>query len=145
VNDYLQKLGDTRVFGNSYSEKQSKINSQEPVVGGIAVWQPTGKMAQPEYGHVGIVSAVNGDQVTITDWNWNGDNKQSTHTVPLSSIQANGGGFYVPKTQPTSQYTDQNINDLSYLAELQEKNPTQAAKDMKELGYTARDLANYKA
>lgn len=106
MNDYLQKLGDTRVFGNSYSEKQSKINSQEPVVGGIAVWQPTGKMAQPEYGHVGIVSAVNGDQVTITDWNWNGDNKQSTHTVPLSSIQANGGGFYVPKTQSAPSQQD---------------------------------------
>ncbi len=43
------------------------------------------------------------------------------------------------------EYTDQNINDLAYLVELQEKNPTQAAKDMKELGYSARDLANYKA
>ena len=31
------------------------------------------------------------------------------------------------------------------MVELQEKNPTQAAKDMKELGYNARDLANYKA
>ena len=45
----------------------------------------------------------------------------------------------------TGQYTDQNINDLAYLTELQEKNPTQAAKDMKELGYNARDLANYKS
>jgi hypothetical protein len=45
----------------------------------------------------------------------------------------------------STQYTDQNINDLAYLVELQEKNPTQAAKDMKELGYNARDLANYKA
>ena len=44
-----------------------------------------------------------------------------------------------------TQYTDQNINDLAYLTDLQEKNPTQASKDMKELGYTARDIANYKA
>lgn len=52
-----------------------------------------------------------------------------------------------PTTTPTNanQYTDQNVNDLAYLTELQEKNPTQAAKDMKELWYTARDLANYKA
>lgn len=53
-----------------------------------------------------------------------------------------GGGT---GTQATGEYTDQNINDLAYLVELQEKNPTQAAKDMKELGYNARDLANYKA
>lgn len=49
------------------------------------------------------------------------------------------------KAGATGEYSDQNINDLAYLTELQEKNPTQAAKDMKELGYTARDLANYKA
>ena len=48
-------------------------------------------------------------------------------------------------SQPTSQYNDQNIADLAYLVELQEKNPTQASKDMKELWYTARDIANYKA
>lgn len=45
---------------------------------------------------------------------------------------------------PVSQYTDQNVSDLAYLVELQEKNPTQASKEMKELGYTSRDLANYK-
>ena len=45
---------------------------------------------------------------------------------------------------PVSQYTDQNVSDLAYLVELQEKNPTQASKEMKELWYTSRDLANYK-
>lgn len=54
-------------------------------------------------------------------------------------------GILSQPTQPTSQYTDQNIADLAYLVELQDKNPTQASKDMKELGYTARDIANYKA
>lgn len=52
-----------------------------------------------------------------------------------------------PTTTPTNanQYTDQNVNDLAYLTELQEKNPTQAAKEMKDLWYSARDIANYKA
>ena len=45
---------------------------------------------------------------------------------------------------PVSQYSDQNVSDLAYLVELQEKNPTQASKEMKELWYTSRDLANYK-
>lgn len=60
------------------------------------------------------------------------------------SKSANLAGVQGTGTQP-SQYNDQNIADLAYLVELQEKNPTQASKDMKELGYTARDIANYKA
>ena len=63
-----------------------------------------------------------------------------------ANIPGDAGHFEYKGVQGTgTQYTDQNINDLAYLTELQEKNPTQAAKDMKELGYNARDLANYKA
>ena len=71
-------------------------------------------------------------------------------TVPASSAT----GFYnntplanglSSVSKPSSEYNDQNITDLAYLVELQDKNPTQAAKDMKELWYTARDIANYKA
>ena len=47
-------------------------------------------------------------------------------------------------TQST-QYSDEQVNNLAYLVELQEKNPSQAAKDMKEMGYTAKDMANFKA
>lgn len=99
-------------------------------------------MAQPEYGHVGIVSAVNGDQVTITDWNWNGDNKQSTHTVPLSSIQANGGGFYVPKTQPASQYSD---SDIELLAELAGMEGSARNTALKAQGIPLKAVTDYMA
>ena len=72
-------------------------------------------------------------------------------TLQMAKIKKESPGLYGLLSQGTGtqgttrQYTDQNINDLAYLTELQEKNPTQAAKDMKELGYNARDLANYKA
>ena len=48
-------------------------------------------------------------------------------------------------TTTWTSYTDQQIWEISYLVELQEKNPTQASKDMKELWYSPKDLANYKA
>lgn len=53
--------------------------------------------------------------------------------------------FSIAPATKGKQYTDTDINNLSYLVELQEKNPTQAAKDMKELGYKPTDLAAYKA
>lgn len=69
--------------------------------------------------------------------------------LQMAKIQKESPWLYELLSQPTqatpvSQYTDQNVSDLAYLVELQEKNPTQASKEMKELGYTSRDLANYK-
>lgn len=70
-------------------------------------------------------------------------------TLQMAKIKKESPGLYGILSQGTgttgTQYNDQNIADLAYLVELQEKNPTQASKDMKELWYTARDIANYKA
>ena len=55
VNDYLQKLGHGRLMGNSYASKKQHVNSSSPQIGGLAIWQPSGAGARPEYGHVGIV------------------------------------------------------------------------------------------
>ena len=70
--------------------------------------------------------------------------------LQMAKIQKESPWLYGLLTKPATeqvweQYSDQNIADLAYITELQEKNPTQAAKDMKELGYTPRDVANYKA
>ena len=48
-------------------------------------------------------------------------------------------------TQTNWQYSDEQINNLAYLVELQEKNPSEASKQMKEMGYKAQDMANFKA
>jgi len=56
-----------------------------------------------------------------------------------------GGWTSGTQSPQAGEYSDQNVNDLAYLTELQEKNPTQASKDMKDLWYSSRDIANYKA
>jgi len=40
----------------------------------------------PQYGHVGIVVAVNGDQVTVKDSNYGGKQEVGTHTMSVSKI-----------------------------------------------------------
>lgn len=44
-----------------------------------------------------------------------------------------------------SQYSDEQVNNLAYLVELQEKNPSEASKQMKEMWYSSKDMANFKA
>ncbi len=91
VNDYLGRIGESARMGDAYSTKSKHINSKTPQVGGLAIWQPSGHGAKPEFGHVGIVLEEQGDKVLIHDWNWDGDEKQKTHWVNKSSILKNGG------------------------------------------------------
>ena len=147
VNDYWAQFTGSRAWmGDTL---QSKINaitkigqSTTPQVWGLFTldtWTSTG--------HTGIVTWVNGNQITVLEANRSG-NKNGEPPVEATYTISNKMRFSNPPSQPAtaiSQYNDQNIADLAYLVELQEKNPTQAAKDMKELGYTARDLANYKS
>lgn len=96
-----------------------------------------------QYWHIAVVTSVNWDwTINITESNLNNDWKVTNRTVWVDEVT----WFYNDTPLAwTPSYTDNQIWELSYLAELQEKNPTQAAKDMKELWYTAKDLANYKA
>ena len=100
VNDYLQKMWGRRVFGNSWEDKLSKVQTKTPIEWWIAIWNP----AKPgdknrEYWHVGIVTWVSPDWQTvyITDWNadWKSEKKTENRAVPLSSITSEGW-FYVP-------------------------------------------------
>lgn len=97
VNDYLEKRGLGRLMGNTYSSKQKHINSSEPQIGGLAIWQPSG--GQPQYGHVGIVIGEKDDKVLIHDWNWNDDEQQREHWVPKSAILKNGGFMHIGSTK----------------------------------------------
>lgn len=76
-------------------------------------------------------------------------NDNQISQLQMAKIQKESPGLFNILNQPSQttekQYTDQQIWELSYLVELQEKNPTQASKDMKELWYGPKDLANYKA
>lgn len=136
--------------GNSKEARTHAFSDKTPQVGWMAFFGGAGY--DKTYWHIAIVTWINADwSITVKDSNYAWDGKVKERTVPASSATGYYNNTPLAKsigtdTQgSTGQYTDQNINDLAYLTELQEKNPTQASKDMKELGYNARDIANYKA
>jgi len=102
VNDYLEELGLPRTFGNSYEQKQEAINSDEPMVWWVAIFNPAyTDWTVTETGHLWIVTKIDYENwvVTLHDWNWNWDEKQWTHTVPISQITSDWGWFYNPEVQ----------------------------------------------
>lgn len=88
VNDYLG----VGVFGDSYEQKVSQINSNVPAVGSIAVI-PT----NDPYGHVAIVESINPDgSITVVDSNWGKDEKVNRHTIGQGQV----AGYYSPSGSP---------------------------------------------
>jgi len=136
-------------WGNSKEARTQAFSDKTPQVWWMAFFGGAGY--DPTYWHIAIVTGVNQDgTINVKESNYSGTGKVTERTVPASQVTGYYNNTPLAKwvSQPTGtqwEYTDQNINDLAYLDELQTKNPTQAAKDMKELGYSARDLANYKA
>lgn len=76
----------------------------------------------------------------MKDSNYGNDKLVRERTVPASTAT----GFYnntplaksltqATESKTGGQYTDEQVNNLAYLVDLQEKNPSQAAKDMKEM------------
>lgn len=70
VNDYLQKMGMERLFTDPITEKKKYINSDTPKVGSVVIMDSS---SQPQYGHVGIVTAINGDKISILQSNKAGE------------------------------------------------------------------------
>ena len=76
-------MGLGRLFVDPVANKKALVNSTTPTVGSVAIMDsPT----SPQYGHVGIVVAVNGDQVTVKDSNYGGKQEVGTHTMSMSKI-----------------------------------------------------------
>lgn len=70
VNDYLQKMGMERLFTDPITEKKKYINSDTPKVWSVVVMDSP---SQPQYWHVGIVTAINGDKISILQSNKAGE------------------------------------------------------------------------
>lgn len=91
VNDYLQDMWLWRLFTDPIDRKKAVANTSTPTVWSVAIMDSN---VAPEYGHVGIVTAVNGDwTVTIKNSNRNGDGKVTTNKVKQSSIY----GYFDPR------------------------------------------------
>lgn len=120
VNMWVKDVNGSNIrFGNSFWEKQRLINSKTPTVWAVAIWNPVQWSGVKGYWHTGIITGVNTEKwtVTLTDWNWNGDEKMRTNAeVPLSSITSTWGfmdlqkpidGVYKP--QQVAQYKEYDI------------------------------------
>ena len=70
VNDYLQKMGMERLFTDPITEKKKYINSNTPKIWSVVIMDSP---SQPQYWHVGIVTAINGDKISILQSNKAGE------------------------------------------------------------------------
>lgn len=88
--EYINNVYGTSV-GDSWESKQAIANTDlaafqsEPQVGDVVIF----KTKMP-YGHIAAVTAVNGDKITITESNWNNDEKIGTRTISVKDSSITG-------------------------------------------------------
>ena len=72
--------------GDSYQSKIAKMNPaiKYPQPGMVFVMPTNG--AYSEYGHVGFILSINNGIATVKDSNWHGDERVSTHQIPISQM-----------------------------------------------------------
>jgi len=71
---------------DSYKSKLALVDKsiKQPQPGMVFVMPTNGDTS--EYGHVGIILSVNNGVATVKDSNWNGDEKVTTHKIPVSKM-----------------------------------------------------------
>ena len=92
------------------------------------------------------------EQAWIQKWDkFSEISEDQLQTLMSAQLQKESPNFYNELISQEQQeekiqwYTDQQIEELAYLSELQSKNPSQAAKDMKELWFTPKDMARFQS
>jgi len=109
VNDRLQSFGvsDVNMFVDPINAKTAQTNSDTATIGSVAVFD-----FNNDYGHVGIVTKVdgNGNPTEIADWNWGSDEKYSVHNIDANQQSAITWYFDPTKAQQTqeTQYEEHN-------------------------------------
>jgi len=99
INNYLETLGLPRLMWDKYSQKTDDVNSQTPMVWGVAIWRPNKTGKYSENWHTGIVLQVSKDwkEVLVNDWNFDWDLREKTHWVKRSIIESDNWGYYNPR------------------------------------------------
>lgn len=88
--EYINDILGTSV-GDTWESKQAITNikpqdfASNAQIGDVVVF----KTKMP-YGHIAAVTAVNGDQITITESNWNNDEKIGTRTISVNDPSITG-------------------------------------------------------
>jgi len=100
--DYVNYETDIQLSGYAYEWYRNAINagyyvsSSTPVISSIIVFATQGNMT---YGHVGIVTAINGNNITIRDSNWCNPvtcHEVKEHTVDISNYTIAGYIYFTP-------------------------------------------------
>lgn len=126
-----QQLGTS--FGDTYKSKQAIAKDKFPVVGGAFILPPTKKNP---YGHVGIITDINGDgTVNTINSNMNFDEKiTENNNMPMSSIT----GYYSPKTETAKADLETAWQNNYKLYQKGVLTDTTLLSTMEELGKTAQ-------
>ena len=103
VNDYLQFIwmtsGTNRYYDDNLSTKINSINTYDPKVGTVAVFDYNHKSSDwINHGHVGIVTKVTNDGIYVRDSNYGSDEKIQTRFIAKDSAEWNNNlkGFFDP-------------------------------------------------
>lgn len=115
--DYVHKIVDNvPALGNTYEEKMARANisTKDWKVGDVLI-----QKTRMPYGHVSVVTAVDGDSVTVTESNWNLDEKVGTRVIKQGDPSITGvyRGGIMKAIQPVSNYNP----TISYWVDLLNK------------------------
>ncbi len=89
--------GDAKTWANSAKQIGIPVD-RTPAVGAVAYW------TDGTYGHVALVTAVNGDKIVIDEYNYNSNGQYHTREISAS----NPAGYIHFKDQPQACYLDLN-------------------------------------
>jgi surface antigen len=116
---YPKKIMDgTPAYGDQWTDKQKFANTtpqafaSAPQVGDQII-----QKTKMPYGHVSVVTAVNGNQVTVTESNWGGDEKVGTRTI--SATDSSITGVYRGATFKTSGTSTTNTTAENWVKQIQ--------------------------
>lgn len=86
--EYTHKIADNiPTMGDTFTSKMklANISTKQWQVGDVLI-----QNVKTPYGHVSVVTAVNGNQVTVTESNWNNDEKVGTRTLTMGDKSVTG-------------------------------------------------------
>lgn len=136
--DYVHNImNNTPKFGDTWEEKQSAMNvtpqqfMSSPQVGDIVTFK-----TNLPYGHVAVVTSINGDNFTVTESNWNLDERVTNGRVIKLNDQ-NILGAYRGATFKESVKTKSQIANEQKQAEFEKQK-----EDALAVKQTALDLIN---
>lgn len=102
----VRQLGNGGQWGDELIRRGATF-SEVPVPGSVAFWRPGWDGADATYGHVAWVSAVEGDQIRIEEYNYNWSLAYYTRLVSASSPSGyiHFGNFGGPSPEPARTET----------------------------------------